>query len=193
MASALAYSAAIARACATASLAPEAGGALAGDGRREVLELARVRVRRSTSIRSTRAGAAQLDHRGARMPRVVEPEDAVGACHFELVASRQIEAAVDRREHVAGEAQQPGEAHVDAVAAPNLLRVHRERLAREQPGGAHAVAADVHQRAALERRLQAHVAGPLEQERERRPDQAQLADLAPAARRAAAPAGGGAT
>ena len=59
----------------------------------------------------------------------------------------------------------------------HLLGADRERLAGEQPRGADAVAADVHQRAALERRLQAHVAGTLEQEGERCPDQAQLADL----------------
>ena len=95
------------------------------------------------------------------MPGVIEPQDAVGAGHFEFVARRQVQAAVERGEHVAGEAEQPGKAYVDAVAAPNLMGADRVRLARKQPCRAHAVAADVHQRAALERRLQAHVAGSL--------------------------------
>ena len=47
------------------------------------------------------------------------------------------------------------EPHVDAVAAEHLVRGDRLRLAGEQPHRAHAVAADVHQRPAVERRPRA--------------------------------------
>src|SRR5674476_1194516 len=75
-------------------LASVARRALAGDGRSEILELARVRVERLDRDGLDRAvGAAQLDRRAAGMPRIIEPEDAARACEFELVARRQIEAA----------------------------------------------------------------------------------------------------
>src|SRR5664280_116919 len=103
-------------------LAPVAGRVLTGDRRSEVFELARVRVEGLDHAALHRAvRAAQLDHGAARVPRIVEPEGAARARHLELVARRQVEAAVDRREHIAGEAEQPGEAHVDAIAAAHLL------------------------------------------------------------------------
>jgi hypothetical protein len=52
----------------------------------------------------------------------------------------------------------PASRHVHAVAPDHLLRGHGQRLAGEQPQAAHAVAADVHQRAAVEIALQADVA-----------------------------------
>ena len=54
---------------------------------------------------------------------------------------------------------EPGEPRVDAVAAVDELGRHPLRLAREQPQRAHAVAADVHQRPALELARPAHVVG----------------------------------
>src|ERR1039458_2052049 len=93
-------------------LAPVARRALAGDGRSEILELASVWVERLDRDALDRAvGAAQLDRGAPGTPGIVEPEGAARARHLELVARCQIEAAVDCREHVAREAQQPGEAH----------------------------------------------------------------------------------
>ena len=50
------------------------------------------------------------------------------------------------------------------------------RLARDQPRAAHAVAADVHERAAVERRVQAHVGVAGEREREARAHEPHVAD-----------------
>ena len=62
------------------------------------------------------------------------------------------------REHVAGEAQRGHERDVDAVAADHLLGVHALGLgAGQRAAAAHAVAADVHQPAAVEVGAQADV------------------------------------
>ena len=89
-----------------------------------------------------------------------------------------------------------GEAHVDAVAPLDLLRRDDAlRLAGQQAQRADAVAADVHQRAALELGLQANVAGVGSgAERERRAHERSAPDRAVAtSARSASSAGGGAT
>ena len=69
------------------------------------------------------------------------------------------EAAHDLRDHAGGEAQQAGEAVVhagwrDVVVAEDVVRIR----AGDQARAADRVAADVHQRAAVERGIQADVA-----------------------------------
>src|SRR3954454_5541600 len=83
--------------------APVARGALPADGRRQVLELARVRIRGLHLDGLGVAVAAQLDERRAAGPRVGEEKDAVGADDLELRPGRQVEAAVEAPERAAGE------------------------------------------------------------------------------------------
>jgi hypothetical protein len=93
------------------------------------------------------------------MPGIVEEQRALGADHLELVAIGHVDAAVEMRHDVAGEAHGPGEADVHAVPAGHLLARHLDRLAGHHPRAAHAVAPHVHQGAALELGRQPHVVG----------------------------------
>src|SRR5437660_187977 len=79
---------------------------------------------------------------------------------------------------VAGERQRAEQANVDAGGADHLLRRDTPRLAAQEPRRRHAVAADVHQRAALELRAHTHVAEVGEREAERGPNEARVADRA---------------
>ena len=77
-----------------------------------------------------------------------------------------------RREHVAGEAQRPGEDPVGAGRPEPRLAEDALRLAAEQARAADAVTADVHQRAALDVGAQADVVLVVERVAERRADRA---------------------
>ena len=69
-----------------------------------------------------------------------------------------VEAAVERRGEAGREAQQAGEAPIHAIGRRDLLAVDDVRLlARDEARAAHAVAAHVHERAALERGADADV------------------------------------
>ena len=103
----------------------------------------------------------------ARVERVVEDQLAALADDAQPVPERRVQRAVDHGEHVAGEAHGGGKAHVDAVAADDLLGADVHGLAGDEPRRRDAVAADVHQGAALELARQAHVAVALQQEAER--------------------------
>src|SRR5437763_1680672 len=76
-------------------LAAEARLPATCDGGGEVLELARVRVAALDLDALDAVGAAKLDHRGPRVPGIVEPDHALGSRHFELVARGHVQAAVD--------------------------------------------------------------------------------------------------
>ena len=121
----------ITRAWPIASARPSRGARSPRIGGRHVLELELVRVRAIDLDAIERAvGAAQLDQRLDAVPRVVQEQRALGADRLELVARRQVEAAVERGQHVAREAQHAGEAAVDAVAAEHLLAARRARARR---------------------------------------------------------------
>ena len=131
---------------------------LAADRRREVLDLEAVGVdrldldpldgRRRGAARSPACGSAR-DRRGTASPRRRRPR-ARRARAMPKPASKCASTS-------SGEAHRRGEADVDAVAAEHLLGADALGLAGEQPRSADAVAADVHQRAAVERRAQPHV------------------------------------
>ena len=103
------------------------------------------------------AVARDDDQRLGRLPGRGDEDRALAADDLDRVAAVHVHPAVERPEDVAGEAQDAGEAGVDAVAAGHHLAGHALGLAQQQPQCAHAVAADVHQRAALQPRLPAHV------------------------------------
>src|SRR3954451_25487553 len=109
----------MARACPSASAAPERGGAAearrpaaAGRGR-EVRELAGVRVGGLRRDRLDGAVAAHLDDRRATLPGVVEEQRALVTHGLELVAGGDDEAAVELADDVVGEAQDARERDVD--------------------------------------------------------------------------------
>ncbi len=186
----------ITRACPIASARPSRGSRSPRIAAAMSSSSSRYGFRRSTSIALERAvGAAQLDQRLDAVPGVVEEQRALGADRLELVARRQVEAAVERGQHVAREAQHGGEAAVHAARGEHVLARDPLGLAGQQSRAADAVAAHVHQRPAVELGVPAHVRLPREQERERRADEPQLADrsLVARARRDGPPAGGGAT
>ena len=74
------------------------------------------------------------------------------------------------------ESHDAGERDVDAVAADRLLAHQPLGLARDQARSAHAIATDIHQRAAVERGAEAHVGGVVGDEPERRADDPYPAD-----------------
>ena len=92
---------------------------------------------------------AYLDSGRVDVPGVVE-EARLIAHDLELIAVRDDEAAVEVRNDIVWQAKRRGERDVDAARPDDLLRVHALGLACEKPDGVHAVAAHVHQRAALE-------------------------------------------
>ena len=148
---AAAYSISIARAWPSASVAAEPRRA---GPRGSPPRSPRARARTGWRPRpgSPRRSRSRGQPRRRAVPGVLGDQRAALADDLDHAARRHVEAAVERAEHVAGEPQHAGEAHVDAVAARTASPLHALRLAAQQPQRAHAVAADVHQRAALERR-----------------------------------------
>ena len=120
----------------------------------------------------------ELDHGLGAVPRIVEEERPLGADRLELVALGQRRAAVEERVDVAREAHRAAEDPVRPARADVGLAVHRLGLAGEQARAAHAVAAHVHQAAALDVGAQADVVRVVERVAERGADDAQLADRA---------------
>ena len=88
------------------------------------------------------------------------------------------QARAELGDRAAREAEDPGEPDVD-VGRPDDRRTVGEvgLLAGQQPGAAHAVAADVHERAALQVGPQPDVGRIVEDEAERRPDRLEPPDL----------------
>src|SRR5207237_9884447 len=97
------------------------------------------------------------DPRRPPVPRSGEEERALAADRFELVARRQRRPAVEEPEDVIGETHRAGEDPVGAARADQLLPEDQLRLAGKQPRAADAVAADVHQAAALDVRAEPDV------------------------------------
>ena len=112
------------------------------------------------------------------VPRVVEPQRPLIPDDLEQVAAGQRQAGVEMREHLAREPHRRRERDVDAVAADLLLAHHALGLARDQAASAHAIAADVHQRPALELRAQADVRRVVRDEPEHAADHPEPADRA---------------
>ena len=165
---------------------------LAGDRGRQVRELPLVRVRR----RHVHLLAVD-EHAAApvRAPRRLEHERPVLSDRLQPLPLRQRERRVEDPDDVVREAQDPVEVDVDAGGADHLLAVDALRLAAEEARAADAVAADVHQRPAVEVGDHADVVVVEQRKAERRPDLAQPPDLRPPrrARAPSPPAGGGAT
>ena len=97
-ASAERWSASSARACATASVASEHERHPARDRVAQVLELEAVGVERVELDALDPAVSAELDHRLAAVPWVVEEERSLGPDRLELVALRKGGAAVEERD-----------------------------------------------------------------------------------------------
>src|SRR5690348_3134946 len=95
-------------------LAAEQELRLAANGIAHVLELEAIRVLRLELDALDGAVAAQLDHGVDAVPGVVEEERSLAADRLQLVPLRQRGAAVERRDDVVREAQQPGERPVGA-------------------------------------------------------------------------------
>src|SRR5262249_25822314 len=149
---------------------------LAADGGTDVLELEPVRIRVLELDPLNGSVAAPLDHRLVAVPRIVEEQRALAPDRLELVAIGERRGAVERGEHVAGEPQRAREGPVGACRPEPRLAPYALRLAAEQPGARDVVTPDVHQRAALDVRAQPNVLFVEQRIRERRPDQAQIAD-----------------
>jgi hypothetical protein len=123
----------------------------------------------------------QLDPGPGDVPRVVDKQAASLSDQLEFVAERENEAAVEVREDAIREAQRGCKDDVDAALADYPIGLNRDRFAAERPYRVHAVAADVHQGAAVELRIEPCVAGPVhcgELEAERGPDDARPPDRA---------------
>ena len=146
------YSASIARAWPSASSRPSSGGASPRTAADMFSTSSRYGFAASTAIRSTPSwrrssitGSTQC-HGSSRNSVALVADD------LELVAHGLLEADVEVRKHVAGEAHRRRHRDVDAVAAGHLLGEHALGLAGDQSRAAHAVAAEIHQRAAVEAR-----------------------------------------
>ncbi len=127
---------------------------------------------------STACAAAQLDPRRHAVPRIGEVEAGLLTDDLQVEAIVEDQPAVEVGDHVAGEPHPAAEGDVDAVTANHLHAAHELRLAGQQPRCAHAVAADVHQRASLQIGAQAHVSRIVEVEAEGGADEPQAADRA---------------
>ena len=132
-------------------------------------------------MRSIRVvGADYVDSRFAAVPGIGQAERALVADDLEQVLAREREARVEVRGDVTSESHDARERDVDSVvlAAKGLFR--RDALglglAGDQPRAAHAVAPDVHQRPAVERRAKADVGAVVGDEPERGADDADFAD-----------------
>src|SRR5262245_52265785 len=122
------------------------------------------------------AVASELDHRLDAVPGIVEEERAVASDRLELVTLGKSRPAVELCDDVTGKAHRTGENPVGAAGADVLLPVHLVRLAREQAGAADAVAADVHQAAALDIRSQTDVLRVVQRIAEARADEPEVPD-----------------
>src|SRR4051794_30269714 len=141
-------------------LAPEPRRAAIGDRRLDVVELAPVRV----GLLDVDALAVDLDHRVAAVPRVAQ-HDAPAVADRLQARQLGVERALQARGDAARKAERRREVRVDAVARRGRLAVDRVGLgAGEQPRGADAVAADVHERPAPELRVPARVLVAVEHE-----------------------------
>src|SRR5262249_42190907 len=152
----------------------------AADRRAEVLQLQPVRVGRLELDPLDPIVPPQLDHRHPAMPGIVEEERSFGTDHLQLVPVGKAGPAVELRDHVAGEAQQPRKAPARTGRANGLLPVEALRLPGGRAGAAYAVPADVHEAAAVELRTEPEVARVVEGVAERRADDAQVTDGAAA-------------
>src|SRR5262249_8982386 len=139
-------------------LAAEQQLALTADRGADVLELQPVGVRVLELDPLDAVVMPHLDDGLVAVPRVVEEERALAPNRLELVAVHEGGAAVERRDHVAGEPQRPGEDPIGARRPEPRLAPDALRLAAEQPRAGDVVTADVHQRAALEFGAQPDVA-----------------------------------
>src|SRR5919201_1478044 len=93
---------------------------------------------------------AQLDHGDTAAPRIVEEDRALLADHLQLVSLGQSETGVELRDHAVWEGQRASEHEIDPACTGHLLRGDALRLACQKPEAADAVAADVHQRPAVD-------------------------------------------
>src|SRR5262249_60604394 len=89
---------------------------------------------------------------------------------------REVERAMELCEHVAGELHDAVETHVDPGVADDLATEDELRLSCDESAAADAVAADIHQRAAVELRPEPDVLAVREREAEPRVQRAKLAD-----------------
>src|SRR5205823_11146592 len=106
---------------------------------------------------------------------------AVPADQLQAYAAGIDETAVEDANNRVLERQRSREDDVDAARPGDLLSPGAHRLAAEQPKRVDAVRPDVHERTALERRIEARVGESAldgQVESERRADQTQLADCA---------------
>src|SRR5437868_868399 len=114
-----------------------------------------------------------------RAPRRGHSQRPVRADDLQALPRGEVVRAVDLREHVAGEDERPDEPEIDAGRADDLPRGRLDGLARQEARAADAVAPDVHERAAGERRIDPSRIVD-EREREGRPDETDVADRAAA-------------
>ena len=75
---------------------------------------------------------AQLDHRVQAVPGIVEEERALAADRLELVALRHRRAAVEERDHVAGEMKRAAEDPVGAGGTEPRFPIRPLGLAAEE-------------------------------------------------------------
>src|SRR5262249_29402855 len=134
-------------------VAPEQRFRVAAHGRTEVFDLQEVAV----DILDVDALAVELDVRVAAAHRVRHDELALGADRLEPVSLRKVEPAVNPPEAVVRNPQPPDKPDVAPPAAQALAPEDELRLPPQQPLHADAVAAEIHQRAAVELWAQAHV------------------------------------
>ena len=149
----------------------------------EVVELEPVRV---PGLDRDRLDLGRLLAAGAPgdrdVPAPVDPPGSLDDQHAVLpddlhpLAPRRAERGLELPDDVVRAAQRPVERHVDPGRPRDLLAAHVLRVARDEADPADAVAADVHQRAAVELRQRTNVRQVLERERERRLDGAEPSD-----------------
>ena len=110
------------------------------------------------------------------MPGIRQPQRSLVADDLEQVLAGEREAGVEVGRDFVRKPHDAGERDVDAVAADRLLARHPLGLAGDQTGAAHAVAADVHQRAAVERGAEPDIRRVVGDEPERGADDPDAAD-----------------
>src|SRR5436190_14149668 len=145
----------------------------------EVVALQPVVVRRLDRESLAVVSAPQVDARLVHSPRRRQVQAAVRADHVQPLPRRGVERAVDLCCDTVREDERPRQPDVDAGRARHLVRRRGDRLAREQARATDAVAADVHQRAARQGRVEADIVVP-EREREGGAYEPELADRAAA-------------
>src|SRR5215208_4657270 len=145
----------------------------------DILELEPIGVRRRDLDPLRSRLASKLDAGHMNVKRIVGEQASLLADELELVSERHDEAAVEVHNDIGGETERCDEDDVDAALADDLLRLELHGLAAERPDRVHAVTPDVHQRAAVELRLEPCVASTVhrrELEAERRADDSQPPD-----------------